>query len=154
MVCLGNICRSPMAEGILKNKLKSSGIQIDSVGTAAYHTGESPDYRAIDTARRHNIDISGHIARQFKTSDFSNYDIIYVMDEYNYNDLLKLSGNAEERSKIKFITDVLHPGMKVAVPDPYYGGSESFELTYQVLNKSCDEIAAMLTNNYIKIRKG
>jgi protein-tyrosine phosphatase len=144
MVCLGNICRSPLAEGILKNKLKNTGIQIDSAGTASYHLGENPDYRAISVAKKHGIDISGHTGRQFKTSDFNTYDIIYVMDAYNYNDLLRLCSSAEERAKIEFITDMLHPGMKTPVPDPYYGGAEDFEKTFKVLNDNCEHIARAL----------
>jgi len=148
MVCLGNICRSPLAEGILKSKLKNTGIQVDSAGTASYHQGENPDYRAISIAKKHNIDISGHIARQFKTSDFDSYDIIYVMDENNYNDLLRLSGKSDNLSKVELITGALHPGMKIPVPDPYYGGYEDFEKTFKVLNENCELIAVNLIRDY------
>lgn len=148
MVCLGNICRSPLAEGILKSKLKNTGIQVDSAGTASYHLGENPDYRAITVAKKYGIDISGHIARQFKTSDFDSYDIIYVMDENNCNDLLRLSRKSEDRAKVEMITGALHPGMKTPVPDPYYGKAEDFEKTFKVLNESCELIAVNLIRDY------
>jgi protein-tyrosine phosphatase len=148
MVCLGNICRSPLAEGILQSKLKNTGIQIDSAGTASYHLGENPDYRAISVAKKYGIDISGHIAKQFKISDFESYDIIYVMDENNYNDLMRLSGKSEDRAKVELITGALHPGMKIPVPDPYYGRAEDFEKTFKVLNENCELIAGNLTRDH------
>ncbi|AXT54771.1 low molecular weight phosphotyrosine protein phosphatase [Aquimarina sp. AD1] len=144
MVCLGNICRSPLAEGILASKLDSEKFQVDSSGTSNYHIGEQPDRRSIETARKHGIDITNQRAAQFKVSDFDHYDFIYPMDNSNYQNIIKLSRNEEDRKKVKLILNELQPYQNLDVPDPYYGGDQGFENVYQMLDKACDHIVTKL----------
>ena len=139
MVCLGNICRSPLAEGILRKKIKN--ITIDSAGTAGYHVGSPPDSRSIDIARKYNIDISTQRARKFDISDFNKFDIIYVMDNQNYDNLIKLAKTEENKKKVKLILNEISPGENRCVPDPYYGGKNGFEIVYNMLEKACEKIA-------------
>jgi protein-tyrosine phosphatase len=141
-VCLGNICRSPLAEGIMlhlkdKHDLK---VQIDSAGTASYHIGEAPDERTIANARRNGVDLSMLRARQFTASDFREFDRIYVMDKSNLRNVLTLSKSEEERKKVKLFLDVLYPGKGMEVPDPYYGGEGHFEEVFQLVYKCCDKL--------------
>lgn len=103
MVCLGNICRSPLAEGILKYKFSSEYVQVDSAGTAGYHEGELPDKRSIAVAKKHGIDITDQRSRKFLVKDFENFDVIYAMDESNYDNIVALSRNKEEANKVKMI---------------------------------------------------
>jgi len=147
MVCLGNICRSPLAEGILKSKLPKNNFFIDSAGTNNYHIGEQPDIRSIEIAKKFNIDISQQKARQFNLSDFDNFDYIYAMDSDNYKNILNLSRNTEDESKVKLILNALNDALTVDVPDPYYGGDQGFENVYLLLDKACDTIANKLTSN-------
>ncbi|NMH89462.1 low molecular weight protein-tyrosine-phosphatase [Flavivirga algicola] len=144
MVCLGNICRSPLAEGILKSKLSSDLFQVDSAGTANYHTGNSPDKRSIAVARKYGLDISHLKGRQFKTSDFDLFDFIYVMDESNFRNVTSLARNDEDIAKVKFILNEVYPNQNYDVPDPYYGGDEGFENVYKMLDEACDVIAKKL----------
>lgn len=143
MVCLGNICRSPLAEGILKSKLSNDFI-VDSAGTANYHVGSSPDKRSIAVARKHGFDISNLSGRQFDISDFDIFDIIYVMDESNFQNVVNLARNDEDIAKVKFILNEVHPNKNYEVPDPYYGGDNGFENVYQMLDEACDNIAKKL----------
>lgn len=140
MVCLGNICRSPLAEGILASKLDPDLYQISSAGTSNYHIGEKPDMRSIQTARNHGIDISNQRAAQFTVSDFDLYDIIYAMDNSNYQNIIKLSRNSSDRKKVKLILNELHPNENLDVPDPYYGGDQGFENVFEMLDKACDQL--------------
>ena len=144
MVCLGNICRSPLAEGILKSKL-SSDFLVDSAGTANYHTGSAPDNRSVAVARKYGLDISNLRGRQFKTSDFDLFDLIYVMDESNFKNVISLARNNEDITKIKFILNEIYPNQNYDVPDPYYGGDEGFENIYKMLDEACNVIAKKLT---------
>ena len=139
MVCLGNICRSPLAEGILSSKISKMKVTVDSAGTAGYHIGSKPDPRAIDIAKKNNIDISTLRARKFERSDFINFDKIYVMDKNNFNDVIGLAENKNEASKVILITDLLDSYS--FVPDPYYGGLADFEKVFNLLDKICHEIA-------------
>ena len=109
MVCLGNICRSPLAEGILAHKTKHLNVSVDSAGTAAYHVGELPDKRSIEIASKYNIDLSSHRARQFSRKDFEDFDIIYAMDTSNYAHLISLSETKEEQEKIRLILNEITP---------------------------------------------
>ena len=138
MVCLGNICRSPLAEGILRSKLDSNFI-IDSAGTGGWHAGESPDQRSIETAKQNNIDISHQKARKFSIADFDSFDYIYVMDQSNYKDVINLAPNKAAKAKVALIL-----GDSKEVPDPYYGTLEDFEQVYYLLNQTCEEIARKL----------
>ncbi len=142
-VCLGNICRSAMAEGIMRKKAaeKNISILVDSAGTSNYHTGEAPDKRAQKTAAKHQVDISSQKARQFTVDDFDTFDEIYAMDTSNYRNILRLARNDNDRKKVKLMLNVLYPGEDMSVPDPYYGGDEGFEHVYQLLNEACEKIS-------------
>ena len=144
MVCLGNICRSPLAEGILKSKVNLNEVTIDSAGTAAYHVGNLPDLRSIAVAKKHGIDIITQRARKFTVKDFDSFDFIYAMDQNNFDDILKLSRNKEDKKKVLLILNEVRPFQNNSVPDPYYGGDDGFENVYQMLNKACAEIASKL----------
>jgi protein-tyrosine phosphatase len=144
MVCLGNICRSPLAHGILESKLPSDKFYIDSAGTANYHVGEAPDRRSIAVAKSHGIDISQQRGQQFKTSFFDAFDHIYVMDEYNFEDVIRLSRNDWDRSKVKLILEEDKSINLMHVPDPYYGDENGFEYVFNILNQVCDKIAQKL----------
>jgi protein-tyrosine phosphatase len=143
MVCLGNICRSPLAEGIMRSKLSKDFI-VDSAGTGGWHAGELPDKRSISTAKNRGLDITSQRARQFKISDFDTFDYIYVMDNSNYKDVMALAPNDEAKSKVKLILNELFPNENVDVPDPYYGGQDGFENVFNMLNEACDAIAGKL----------
>ena len=144
MVCLGNICRSPLAEGIFSHKTKHLQVQVDSAGTADYHIGSPPDTRSIKIADKYNIDLSSQRARKFSRADFNNFDIIYAMDSNNYKDLLALTTNQQEKEKIRMILNEISPNLYKSVPDPYYGGNDGFQEVYDILNKACDKIVSQI----------
>ena len=141
MVCLGNICRSPLAEGILKSKVDPEKVFVDSAGTSNYHVGDAPDPRSVSIAHLRKLDITSQRGRQFKTSDFDEFDHIYVMDMANYHDVLALARDEEDRKKVSLILDEIFPGENVEVPDPYYGGSDGFGNVYDMLDQACEQIA-------------
>lgn len=141
MVCLGNICRSPLAEGILQSKVNSDFIQVDSAGTAAYHIGNLPDPRSIDVARKYGIDLTHQRARQFSVYDFDTFDLIYAMDESNYQNILTLSRNIEDEAKVKMILNETNMNTNKSVPDPYYGENDGFEIVFGLLEEACSVIA-------------
>ncbi len=143
MVCLGNICRSPLAEGIMKKKLDEHGLTgtVDSAGTASYHIGEKPDERSEEVARKNGIDISYQRARAFTRADFDRFDLIFAMDRENYNNIMRLARNDQDRRKVELILNRLYPGKDLEVPDPYYGGKDGFENVYRMLEASCEQIA-------------
>lgn len=145
MVCLGNICRSPLAEGILRNKLPEKKFTIDSAGTANYHVGSNPDYRSIEVAKRNGIDISKLKARQFSVIDFDLFDIIYAMDKSNFENIIKLARNNSDINKVKLLLNETVSNVK-NVPDPYYGSINDFEDLYIILNSALKEIASNLTH--------
>lgn len=140
MVCLGNICRSPLAEGILSLKGKHLNLEVDSAGTAAYHIGKKPDIRSIEIANKYNIDLNQQRARQFSRADFDEFDIIYAMDTNNYAHLISLASTETERNKIRMILNEINPKAYQSVPDPYYGGENGFQDIYNMLDKACDKI--------------
>lgn len=140
MICLGNICRSPLAEGILRTKL-TTDFFVDSAGTGGWHAGQSPDERSIKTARNYGIDISNQKARKFTVSDFDTFDHIFVMDQSNFKDVLNLAPDDVAKSKVALIL-----GPSKEVPDPYYGGQDGFEKVYQLLDQACEEIAIKIKN--------
>lgn len=144
MVCLGNICRSPLAEGILKSKINSNHVFVDSAGTGHWHIGQLPDPRSIEIAQKHGLDITNQRGRQFTQQDFLDFDHIFVMDNSNKENVLQLTQNNAEKEKVQLILDELFPLENVDVPDPYYGGDQGFENVYQMLDKACDEIAKRL----------
>lgn len=137
MVCLGNICRSPLAEGILSSKLNHEFI-VDSAGTGDWHAGEKPDKRSIEVAKKHGIDISYQRARQIKKSDLEEFDLIFAMDESNYLNLLAMTTDEHQKEKIKMILGDSN------VPDPYYGGLSDFEHVFELLDKVTDDIVKEL----------
>ena len=141
MVCLGNICRSPLAEGILQSKLDTNFFSVDSAGTAAYHIGELPDQLSIAVAKKHGIDISNQKARKFDIKDFIEFDIIYAMDKENYQNICSLAKNNTELQKVKMILDEVKPSQNLSVPDPYYGGDDGFQNVYQLLDEACEKIS-------------
>ncbi|UHO36841.1 low molecular weight phosphotyrosine protein phosphatase [Chryseobacterium capnotolerans] len=139
MVCLGNICRSPLAEGIMKTKVPEN-FMVDSAGTISMHEGEHPDKRAIKTAAHHNIDISRQRSRPITRSDYETFDKIYCMDTSVYKDVMAKALNEEERKKISLFLDVLENRKNAEVPDPYWGDMKDFENVFQLLDKGCDAI--------------
>ncbi|APY09745.1 protein-tyrosine-phosphatase [Seonamhaeicola sp. S2-3] len=147
MVCLGNICRSPLAEGILKSKLPSDFFIVDSAGTASYHVGSTPDKRSIAVAKKYGLDISHLRGRQFTVDDFDNFDYIYVMDESNYQNVIKLARNEDDKNKVEMILNLVYPNQNYDVPDPYYGGDQGFENVYKMLDEACSIIAENLNQN-------
>ncbi len=144
MVCLGNICRSPLAEGILKSKVDANKVQVDSAGTGGWHVGELPDPRSIAIAKKHGLDITDQRGRKFSTYDFEQYDHIFVMDNSNHRDVLRLANSEEDKAKVKLILNEIFPGENVDVPDPYYGGDQGFENVYQMLDEACEKIVSWL----------
>ncbi|WP_435415932.1 low molecular weight protein-tyrosine-phosphatase [Polaribacter aestuariivivens] len=141
MVCLGNICRSPLAEGILQSKINSNQILVDSAGTAAYHVGNLPDERSINVAKKYGIDITNQKARKFTIKDFDTFDIIYAMDASNFTNIISLARNKEDEQKVKMILNESHPTENLSVPDPYYGGNQGFENVFKMLDEACEIIA-------------
>lgn len=146
MVCLGNICRSPLAEGILSSKLNSQNFFVDSAGTGAWHVGKNPDKRSIAVAKKYGIDISRQQARQFQITDFEKFDIIYAMDYSNYTDILQLAPNDNAKAKVRMILNEIFPDENVEVPDPYYGFEDGFEKVFKLLDESCTIVANKLTS--------
>jgi protein-tyrosine phosphatase len=146
MVCLGNICRSPMAEGILRHKSEKYGISlhVDSCGTSGFHVGEGPDERAVRVMANYGIDISNLKARQFSTSDFVEFDQIFAMDSNNLSDILAQVRNPEQSTRVKLITEELYPGQALPVPDPYYGSLRDFERVYELLDANCERFLERL----------
>ncbi|MEO1713695.1 MAG: low molecular weight protein-tyrosine-phosphatase [Bacteroidota bacterium] len=141
MVCLGNICRSPLAEGILRRKIEEQNLPwtVDSAGTAAYHVGETPDPRSVAVARAHGIDILDQRGRQLKTGDFDRFDLILTMDSSNYQNALRLARNDADRAKVRLIMNYAEPGKNISVPDPYWDNN-GFEGVYQMLDQACDAL--------------
>jgi len=140
MVCLGNICRSPLAEGILKSKVNTSKIFVDSAGTAAYHIGNLPDERSIEVAKKYGIDITNQKARKFTVKDFDTFDFIYAMDKSNYENILMLARNTNDKEKVQLILNEIDADKNASVPDPYYGGNQGFEDVYKMLEQACERI--------------
>ena len=136
MVCLGNICRSPLAEGIMRKRTNKQDFLIDSAGTANYHQGAAPDHRSIAIAALHNIDISKQQARQLTPADIDAFDHILVMDEENLSNALALCTSAAQRDKIALITTASEVDA-LRIPDPYYGGDDGFAHVYELLHDCC-----------------
>lgn len=148
MVCLGNICRSPLAEGILQHKLDKTALNasVDSAGTANFHVGQEPDPRSAESGLKHGIDISNLRGRQFGVDDFDNFDQIYVMDKSNYGNVVSLARNEDDKNKVEMLLNLNNPDSFDEVPDPYFGGEQGFENVYQMLNNACDVIIGRLEN--------
>jgi protein-tyrosine phosphatase len=142
MVCLGNICRSPLAEGILKQKAAAAGKnwQIESAGTNGYHVGEAPHKLSQKVAKLRGIDISTQCARQFISADFHHYDIIYAMADEVIAEMKWIAGSAYVPSKVKLIMDEVFPGKMMDVPDPWYGPEPGYHEVYDMIEQACDAI--------------
>jgi protein-tyrosine phosphatase len=140
MVCLGNICRSPLAHGLLRSKV-GNHITVDSAGTGDWHAGEAPDQRMIRTARKHGVDISDLRARQFTIEDFDRFDRIYAMDQSNYENIVKLARSEQDKLKVQLFLSLTNPEAPADVPDPYFGGDEGFEHVYQLLDNASSLLA-------------
>ncbi len=142
MICLGNICRSPLAEGILQQKANMSNLdwEIDSCGTGGWHAGEKPDIRSIEVAKKNGIDISKQQARKLRCTDIDNFDKLYVMDKQNYEDVLRNCHTDEEKKKVKLILAEVEGWDSAEVPDPYYGGKDGFDKVFAMLDQACDAI--------------
>lgn len=140
MVCLGNICRSPLAEGIMHDLINENQLtwEVDSAGTSGYHSGEAPDPRSIETAHKHQIDISNQKSRQLVKSDLETFDLILTMDASNYRNTLALCSTEEQRNKVKILLNYSHPGQNRQVPDPYYEGG--FEHVFQLIKNACVKV--------------
>lgn len=145
MVCLGNICRSPLAEGILQSKVDNNLFVVDSAGTSSYHIGNKPDPRSIAIAKKKGIDITQQQARQFVKQDFLDFDIIYAMDNSNYNNIIALAENDKQKSKVNLILNESYPEQNLDVPDPYYGGDKGFETVFNMLDEACNKIKLRLS---------
>lgn len=149
MVCLGNICRSPLAEGILQSKL-SNDFVIDSAGTISMHQGKQPDSRSIKTAQNHHIDISQQRSRPIRKSDFDDFDKILCMDLSVLKDVVSLAENEEQRQKIKLFLEEAGEIGDLEVPDPYWGTMNDFENVFQMIDRACEKIAHQLQSQVSK----
>lgn len=146
MVCLGNICRSPLAEGILQFKVDKSKVQVDSAGLEEYHIGELPDKRSIQVASENLLDITNQRARHFQVSDFDRYTIIYAMDKFVYHKLIDSAPSDIAKSKVKLILNEVFPGENLDVPDPYYDSIYAFRNVFKMLDEACDVISQNLVH--------
>lgn len=144
MVCLGNICRSPLAEGIMKTKLPED-YMVDSAGTISLHEGEHPDKRAVKTAANHDIDISQQRSRPITRKDFEVFDKIYCMDIDVLDDVVSKTKNEEERQKVSLFLEVMGDRKNTEIPDPYWGDMKDFEAVFQLLDKGCEAIKNQLS---------
>ena len=142
MVCLGNICRSPLAEGIMQYKALEAGLDwnVESAGTQAYHVGEAPHKLSQKVAKLNGVDICKQKARRFRKEDMLDFDRIFVMDEDNYAEVKYISRELWDESKVEFLLDSSYPGKKIGVPDPWYGNEDGFHKAYEIISKACDEI--------------
>lgn len=140
-VCLGNICRSPLAHGILQQRVEEQGLDwtIDSAGTGSWHIGEQPDPRSISTAAERGLDITYQRARQFSADDFKEFDIIITMDRSNYRNVVGMARNSEDKAKVKLMLDYLYPGKEMEVPDPYWD-DDGFDQVYEMLDAAIDRL--------------
>lgn len=136
-VCLGNICRSPLAKGILDSLVDPREVIVDSAGTGDYHIGDPPDERSVEVAKKNGLDITDQRGRQFTASDLVEYDHILAMDNYNYEDIVALASDEKDKEKVKLILNYAIPGENLDVPDPYFGGMSGFDDVYDMLKKAC-----------------
>ena len=140
MVCLGNICRSPLAQGILEQKVRALGLSwdVDSAGTGRYHVGQRPDQRSIEKAMEYGINISHQKSRQIELEDLDKFDLILTMDTSNYQNVMALAKDKSQQDKIKLILNYVYPERNMVVPDPYYDGG--FQKVYDLLDEAMDKL--------------
>ena len=143
-VCTGNICRSPTAEAVFRDRVLDKGFKVvhDSVGTHGYHVGEAPDHRSIEMAQSHGISMDDLVARKLDMKDFDRFDLLIAMDKGHKSAMIKLCRNEDYRSKVKLLLDYHENHIGVDVPDPYYGGVADFERTYKLIEKGIDALIA------------
>ena len=148
MVCLGNICRSPLAEGILQHQAWKAGLNwsVESAGTEAYHVGEPPHRLSQKVANLHGINISHQQSRRFVKEDMLYFDKIYVMDVDNYTEVKRISKNLWNEKKVDLLLNVIEPGANKSVPDPWYGKEEGYHIVYEMINRACEEIVLQFRN--------
>ena len=151
-VCLGNICRSPLAEGVLRHRVERAGlsdrIKVDSAGTGAWHVGEPPDRRMSETAKRHGVPLDGQTARQFKAVDLETFHHVFVMDKNNLNDVLYLDSDEAFEFKVRLFREFDPDPGDFQVPDPYYGGPEGFENVFTMVDRTCDLLLHRLVEEH------
>jgi protein-tyrosine phosphatase len=142
MVCLGNICRSPLAEGILRHKAVEAGLdwQIDSAGTAGYHIGEPPHLLSQKVAKLNGIDISKQQCRQFRKDDLLLFNRIFVMDADNYREVKRIAKENWDDKKVSYLLDAVYPGQSKEVPDPWYGTEKDYHFVFDMIDEACDKI--------------
>lgn len=142
MVCLGNICRSPLAEGILRHQAAEAGLdwEIDSAGTSGHDPGGPPHQFSQKVAAGKGIDISAQQCRQFTKNDFDHFDLIYVMDRDNYEAVKRIAGEKWNADRVRFLLDELHPGKEEEVPDPWYGGESGYHHVYDLIYQACAQL--------------
>lgn len=149
MVCLGNICRSPLAHGVLESKLPSNAFYVDSAGTSAFHIGQQPDYRSITVAQSHGIDISHQSARQFTAQDFLTFDYIYAMDASNYTNIVSLAKSNADIAKVKLFLEENDTINTKNVPDPYYGDTSDFEHVFTLVDATATLLSEKLKKAHL-----
>lgn len=149
MVCLGNICRSPLAEGILQHKAWQAGLQwsVESAGTNSYHTGEPPHPLSQKVAGLNGIDISQQRARDFRTADFDMYDKIYAMSGDVIDNMKWIAKNKFDEKKVELLMNELFPGKNMDVPDPWYGPEPGYHRVFKMIDEACDVIIKKYTTN-------
>ena len=149
MVCLGNICRSPLAEGILQHKVQQAGLnwKVESAGTNGYHTGEPPHYLSIKVAAQNGIDISTQRSRKFTAADFEQYDKIYAMAEDVLDDMKMIAKNKFDASKVDLLLNELYPDQNRDVPDPWSGPERGYHEVFALIEKACEQIIQQQTIN-------
>jgi protein-tyrosine phosphatase len=142
MVCLGNICRSPIAEGVLRHKIEQNGLDwtVESAGTNSYHTGEPPHKHSQKVCKLNGVDISAQRARRFRADDFEKYNKIYVMAEDVYDDVLHIAGNKVNKEKLDYFLHELEADSNGSVPDPWYGTEEGYAPVYELIERTCEAI--------------
>ena len=143
MVCLGNICRSPLAEGLLQQYIDPEKVFVDSAGTGGFHIGNAPDVRSIAVAAQHGLDIGKQRCRKLVGTDLDTFDLIYAMDRSNYRDIIALAQSEAQINKVHLLLNEVNLETD-EVPDPYYGGKDGFETVYQMIDKACKAIAEKL----------
>jgi len=151
-VCMGNICRSPLAEGLFRKVVQDRGladrIEVDSAGTGSWHVGEPPDRRMQETALRHGVDLSDQAARQFEAEDLDAFDHIFVMDRDNLNDVLYLDRDERSGGKVRLFREFDPEPDDFQVPDPYYGGDGGFENVYSIVERTANVLLDRLVEEF------
>ncbi len=149
MVCLGNICRSPLADGLLRKKVSDHNlaVEVDSAGTGDWHVGQAPDDRMRATAKSNGLSIDELRGRQFVKEDFDLFDRIYVMDQSNYENVIKLARNDKDITKVDLFLNLSHPGEDMEVPDPYFGGDEGFQHVFNLIDDATDRLINEFKSN-------